>query len=74
VDSSGSIYPPAATSCKHRYLKKKSAPRFFGYEIPLQPPLTYVDQPKAPTVNVGYNAFITANNHVYRMATEGNTE
>jgi hypothetical protein len=53
---------------------KKSSPRFFGYDIPLQLPLTYVNQHKAPIVNMGFDAIITANNRVYRMATEGNRE
>jgi hypothetical protein len=50
--------------------------RFFGNNtyIPLQLPLTYANQPKARTVNVGYDAFIRAKIRVYRMATERNIE
>jgi hypothetical protein len=50
------------------------ATHFFGYYISLQLPLTYANQPKAPTVNAGYDAFITAKIRVYRMATERKIE
>jgi hypothetical protein len=50
--------------------------RFFGYYtyIPLRLPLTYANQPKAPTINVGCDTFISAKIRVYRMATERNIE